>query len=254
MAVTVLMSIAVLATACLAREFNCTVDESLCTGNGAQAIVVAGQRMCCPPTATFSLNNNDCKCVVPDTKEEPCREGVPQCRQATSFSTDSQGILRCCLPGLALNMVSKSVVNGMLMDVCTCRSVGNGGFMTSFMGMGHNGPVMAASFPAMAPRPVPVPSTNSTDIRSEWQRISNDWRNWGQNFGQGFRTWGHNFGQSMRGTGLNLARSLSGVLQNTLANTMVPLQRAFTHTIGNAFSAIPGAFPNQPTNPRVLMP
>ena len=81
--------------------------------------------------------------------EEQCLEGVVQCRQASSFSRDSQGNLRCCMPGYALNSITNSVVNGVMMDLCTCTPMGSGGFMSTFLGNG-GGAMLMSNFPSMA--------------------------------------------------------------------------------------------------------
>lgn len=44
-------------------EYSCTVDDTLCTSNGVQTIIIQNVRMCCPHGATFQLNNSQCICV-----------------------------------------------------------------------------------------------------------------------------------------------------------------------------------------------
>ena len=79
----------------------------------------------------------------------------------------------------------------------------------------------------------------SAELREQWSRMGDNWRNWGRGFAHGFRTWGHNLGQNMRRTGLDLARNLSGVLHSTLRGTVVPLQQAMNNMIGHLFRSIP---------------
>jgi len=238
---TLFILVTVVAGAAYAREYNCTVDESLCTGSGMQTIFVSGLRMCCPPSASFSLNNNDCKCVEPDVPMgQQCLQGVSQCRDANSFSTDSNGVLRCCMPGFILNSVSNGVVNGVLMDFCSCTPFNNGAnsFMSSVFGMNTNNDMPRSNI--LSAQTVVSGGNNATDFRDEWRQMANEWRNWGQNFGSGFRQWGQNFGRNMRNTGLDLARDLSGTLQTSLRNTMGPLQRALNGMMANVFRSIPG--------------
>lgn len=241
MIVTLMVTLAVVTSAVYALEYNCTADESLCTGSGMQTIFVSGLRMCCPPIATFSLNGNSCQCVETGlVAEQQCLQGVAQCRDASSFSTDSRGLLRCCMRGFVLNSVTNSYINGVLMDFCTCTPAlaGSGGFMSTFMGLNTNGagPIISGT----GGSPLAVAGFNATDFRDHWRQMGEAWKKWGQNFGQGFRQWGENFGQSMRNTGLDFARSMNSALQSTFRNTMVPVQRAMNDMMGNVFRSIPG--------------
>lgn len=244
MAVSLLVTLALVASTTFAREYNCTVDESLCTGSGMQTIFVSSLRMCCPPTATFSLNGENCKCLEPDViAEQQCLQGVVQCRDASSFSTDSRGLLRCCMHGFVLNSVTNSYVNGVLMDFCTCTPAhrGAGSFLSTFMGLNNNGAGMGIYTNGASGSSLGGPGQfNSTEFSEQWRNMADAWRRWGQNFGQGFRQWGDNFGKNMRGTGLDLARSLSGSLQNTLRGTMLPVQKALNDMVANVFRSIPG--------------
>ncbi|PVD32622.1 hypothetical protein C0Q70_08065 [Pomacea canaliculata] len=161
--------------------------------------------------------------------EEPCREGIQSCRDANSFSTNSRGIVRCCMPGYAINSVSSSFVNGHLVDICTCTRTGSGGFLSSFMGLDNTGQVMISSGNGGAQvYPSARGSTvNMTEVREKWRQMGEGWKQWGQQFGNNFRTWGQNFARSMHHTGRELARSLTGTLHNTLQRTLGSLFKSF---------------------------
>lgn len=69
--------------------------------------------------------------------EEPCLEGVARCRDGTSFSTDSRGVIRCCMPGFILNSATNTYINGVLVDFCSCQRMPNVGFMSKLMAFGN---------------------------------------------------------------------------------------------------------------------
>ncbi|XP_076437778.1 uncharacterized protein LOC143276970 [Babylonia areolata] len=247
----VLFSVVALVSVVQGREYNCTVDASLCTGSGAQTVSVNGLTMCCPPLATLNINNNDCLCVESPSAadEHQCLKGVRQCRDANSFSTDSSGNFRCCMPGYHMSSVINTNINGQVVDLCTCSLSRDGGFVSSILGLGNGGmfmsrlPGLSSSSSASAAATMAAQggqnAGNATAIIEDWKKMGDAWKQWGQQFGQGFRTWGRNFGRRMRNTGLDLARDLSGVLQTTLTRTTVPIQRALNDMFGNLFRSIP---------------
>ncbi|KAL8607692.1 hypothetical protein ACOMHN_039366 [Nucella lapillus] len=197
-------------------------------------------------------------------QSQMCLIGIDNCREATSFTTDSAGLLHCCPPGSNLRMVQADG-KGQMKAGCTCFSGHTGGVLSSILGMagmgggggggnvnplaGMNSGMLMSALSKLGFGRSHLGGNNNNNGKGQNGRnetaVGGQSQNnggaqtLGKQFSRGLATWRRNFGQNMYKTGLDLARNLGGVVQSNLNSTAVPIQRALTGLFGNIFRSIP---------------